>query len=230
MAGAATTPFRIVGVAMAGRAPLRAPPVRPDIAKPLPSTVMRPLVSLLTHLRAVQPGGLRPASMASRRGGSWPVSVACPWLGPSAVVQLAWCAWCAWRGPHARRREPLLAAGVVSLATMRLGRAPARLVRVPQARPRVRRGLRVAGVPATRSRVPDATSRASRVTPVCRRPCPQQLRRNLRGIVAASLSLRVVHTARPRASPRARPAARRRRKVSIFYVLVTSFHRVSRFK
>jgi hypothetical protein len=229
MAGVATTPFHIVGVAMAGRAPLRAPPVRPDVAKPLPSTVMRPLVSLLAHLRVVQPGGLRPASVASRHGGSWPVSVACPWLGPSAVVQLAWCAW---RSPHARRREPLLAAGVVSLATMRLGRAPARLVRVPQARPRarVRRGLRVAGVPATRSRVPDATSRASRVTSVCRRPCPQQLRRNLRDIAAASLSLRVVRTARPRDSPRARPAARRRRKVSIFYVLVTSFHRVSRFK
>jgi hypothetical protein len=75
---------------------------------------------------------------------------------------------------------------------VRPSRAPARPVRVPPAWPRARvrrgphvyprRGLRVVGLLATRSLVPDVTSRASRVTPACRRChrrwCPQQPRRS----------------------------------------------------
>jgi hypothetical protein len=111
-------------------------------------------------------------------------------------------------------------------------RLRARVRRSPHVCPR--RGLRVVGVPATRSRVPDTTSQPSCVTSACRhchrRPCPQQPRRNLRGIATALPSLRVVRATRPHASPRAHPALRRRHEVSIVYTLVTSFHHVSRFK
>jgi hypothetical protein len=66
MAGAASTPFRIVGVAMAGRAPpARAfSPSKRRQATPFHGDA--PLASLLSHLRAARTGGLRPARMASR--------------------------------------------------------------------------------------------------------------------------------------------------------------------
>jgi hypothetical protein len=154
MAGAASTPFRIVGVAMAGRAPLRAPSVCPNVANPLPSTVMRP---------------------------SRPCYRTCARRGPAACGPPAW-------PPVARSQRSSAALARV----VRPSRAPARPVRVPPARPRARvrrgphvyprRGLRVVGLLATRSLVPDVTSRASRVTPACRRChrrwCPQQPRRS----------------------------------------------------
>jgi hypothetical protein len=164
----------------------------------------------------------------ARRVGLWPASVACPQLGPSAAVRdspgapgaalvrvgMTRCSWMAWPG-----------------------RAPAWPMRVSPARPRARvrrgphvcprRGLRVAGMPATRSCVSGATSRASCVTPACRRchrrSCLHQPRCNLRGIAAARAT-------RPRTLPRANPAVRRHRGVSIVYTLVTLFRHISRLK
>jgi hypothetical protein len=148
------------------------------------------------------------------------------------------------RRPTCAVARPCTQARQCLQASPPLHTCPSVAVRVPLARPCacVRRGphvcprcgLRVVGVPAARSRVPGATSRASCVTPVCRRchrrPCPQQPRRNLRSVATASPSLRVVRAARPRTSPRARPVVRRRRGVSIVYTLVTSFRHVSCFK
>jgi hypothetical protein len=143
----------------------------------------------------------------------------------------AWpaCAGARERGGQPARRpacvvaRPCTQARQCLQASPPLHTCPSVAVRVPPARPcaRVRRGphvcprrgLRVVGVPATRSRVPGATSRASCVIPVCRRchrrPCPQQPRRNLRSVAAASPSLRVVRAARPCTSPRARPPSSR---------------------
>jgi hypothetical protein len=202
------------------------------------TTSRRP--SLLHAARSCSPSSPRCAACATvARGSAVQLAGVAIVRGPACPARPAACgsrgqrgaqparlAWCAWRGP----------AHFGATRCSRPSCAPARPVRVPPAQPRARvgrgpcvcprRGLRVAGVPG-------ATSRVSCVTPSCRhchhRSCPQQPRRNLRGIAAASLSLRVVRVARPRASPRARPVVRRRRGVSIVYALVTLFRHVSCF-
>jgi hypothetical protein len=153
---------------------------------------------------------------------------------------------CPWLGPSAARLERLARPSRVGATRCSWpGCAPARPVRVPPARPRARvwcgpcvcprRGLALAFGAACVCALDVvcvwlACPRLARVCPVQPRAHPVQPRRNLRGVAAASPSLRVLRAARPRALPRARPVVRRRRGVSIVYALVISFRHVSRFK
>jgi hypothetical protein len=54
MAGAASAPSPMAGVAMVGRAPVLAPPIRPNAAKPLPSLSSLPTPAL-SKSRSLQP-------------------------------------------------------------------------------------------------------------------------------------------------------------------------------
>jgi hypothetical protein len=143
-----------------------------------------------------------PAAQPARRG-----RPQCPRTRPSQPPLLHPPARQACAGASVRHGQPPAASqrgargpAPSPLSSPPYATAPAWPVRVPPARPRAQvqrgshvcpwRGLHMAGVPATRSRVPGVTSRASCVTPVCRRchrrPCPQQPWRNLRGSLAVA--------------------------------------------